>query len=185
MRVRRFMVAVAASASILLLTPSIASADCHATKYPSGSGSLGVGPGTSYGSSYWASSTKFVNGFALGASMSGSNCETTAYDWATVSGHYDARMIRDCDNDSGGYSFDLNEPSSSRTLRGMQKWGVCYAPNGSNSGCTTSSQSESGCMITSMNFSFTTSNKTTRWWVHYSNGTYGYYSGGDVTSATS
>jgi len=60
----------------------------------------------------------------------------------------------------------------------MQKWGVCYGPNNSGSGCINSSRSVSGCTIGIMKFDFdSTTNYSTRWWRRNANGSSNFFDG--------
>lgn len=167
------------------VTAGSALADCHTTRYASGSGTMNKGPAGGYGAASWNVSTRSIRTTADGRSLASGYCVTAAFDWATVSGHFDARMARDCDPGSGSMlDTQVDSNTGGRTLRGMQKWGVCYGPNNTGTGCTTSSMSVSGCTISTMNFVFGTGNNTTRQWRRNSNGTYFYDDGGNPASAS-
>lgn len=185
MHLRRVTTVFVATLLLIVSSASVAAADCFQTKYPTGSGNLYRGPSPSVGSASWNVSTKALTTSASGYSMASGYCVTAAFDWATTREHFDGRMTRDCDRSSGSRVGSTSDTTTGgRTLLGLQKWGVCYGPNNTNQGCTTSTMSMSGCVITTMRFDMTRQNMTTRWWLRTASGQLDYHDGGSVSSAS-
>lgn len=66
-----------------------------------------------------------------GASMSTDICLDSLFDWMTLSGHFDARVARNCApdtervSDSGGDEWQPDDDWGNRTLTGIQKGAGC------------------------------------------------------------
>lgn len=185
---KRGATALCLSGIVVIAGSESALADCH-QGVTSGSGSVTVGSACSSslpsgGTASWNKSGLTISIVATGWCMSSNYCETTWYDWGTSSGHFDARAIRMCYRSASSYSAynQAESTTGGRTLLGMQKWGTCYGVNNSAGTCVTSSQSISGCTLAAVNHTYP--NTSTRMWVRTSTGSYQYYSGGNVSSAS-
>lgn len=104
----------------------------------SGTWSAYVGPASSstnlsYGSAVWNAnvSPRTVALTAYGTAMASGKCETTYFDWGTTNGnHFDARAVRTCKN---GSTMSHTWADSYSAVGGVQKLGVCYAQNNTQS----------------------------------------------------
>jgi hypothetical protein len=159
-------------------------ADCHATNYQASSEKIHTVPVGSWGYAGWNANNPVGPVLTIqsqGINLAAGWCNVVAFDWATAvyGGHYDARMVRDCDGDSDLMSDSLQEKASQ--IIGLQKWGTCYAPAQQYRAewCKVSGMSTPGCgTLANMNFVLTSNNKTTRWWSRSSNGVLSFSSGG-------
>lgn len=120
-------------------------------------------------------------------------CHDAWVDWATVSGHYDARLTRNCDpgsyreTDSGGDGWEP-EPSNwgGRNVTGIQKGAGCVHNQNSITfdTCAQYPQNLSTCSIGS-DYTLTQMKNFVRYWIRYQDGTIGFNSGGKVQEAGS
>lgn len=123
---RRLLVVVAGAITFILIGTTAAWADCHAsTGDTSGSGSETIGAG----SQSWSWNRLIGEAYVSGNANNGMDldkCLDTFVDWMTTSGHYDARIARNC-KPGGGRAGTITEPSSwgGRTISGLQKAGAC------------------------------------------------------------
>ncbi len=72
-----------------------------------------------------------------GAGLASGKCITTYFDWHRLSsGHYDARMVRECRS-----TFQVTRSWTDAVyVDGMQKLGACYATNPSMGTCKSSTK---------------------------------------------
>lgn len=173
--IKRILLVGAAAAAAVVAAPSLAFADCHSTRFPSGSEN--TYSGASLGYTAWNNSTRVVSLRATATNISGGTCITDDFDWATSSGHFDARIVRECVNGIT-YSASATENNlGGRVLLGIQKAGACYGRENTQEGCFTSPTSTAGCTITTMPYQLVTTG-TARWWLHNPIGQYYYNDGG-------
>lgn len=160
-------------------------ADCHDTNSAIGSTSSSIGNSTQQSSWYHTSSVDQVY-----INVSNNNITTPGlclnewYDWATVTGHYDVRLVRNCADNQGRQPTTNGvyvEPSSSRTLKGLQKAAGCSS-NGlyvkDMNQCSQATQNS--CNIPLVNEK-PIPNDYTRDWTRSAGGSPGFDGGGDPT----
>lgn len=198
-----------ASAVLVGAPAAVAFADCspHGNGVNSGSAYFSVGPSGSSQSSTWNLGNRTVYvGTITSSGMSTSRCHDMMFDWATDSGHYDARQVRNCDpgsqasSQSSG-SWPANEPSgwAGRDVNGLQKGAgcvynqssesfvecvqfpdrlpQCVFGNGPGASPYPSNENDSRPIAEKKNF--------TRYISRSENGTLTYNSGGNIASSTS
>lgn len=130
--------AMGVAAAIVATTAVAAAADCNpnANGADSGSAYFNVGSAGSSQSSTWNLADRSVYvGTITGSGMQADKCHDMMFDWATNSGHYDSRQIRNCapgtqtSSQSGTPqgTFPAREPSdwAGRTVSGLQKGAAC------------------------------------------------------------
>lgn len=118
------------------------------------------------------------------------HCADSWFDWSTASGHYDARLTRNCQpgsdrvaaSSTSGYQEHLN----SRELIGIQKLGGCvyYFQDGLLHGCQ-QDPPYGMCDVSNSSVEENGNNYSTYTWLRYTDGSTSYFTGGDPTSSTS
>lgn len=173
---RAFVRAVVLAAALIVALPATAYAG-------EGSGRLYTGPSNTGGDSNgWASWSGYNNTVGVEAAAFGigsGRCISSYFDWRVSSGHYDARAARTCANNRTRHG-DTYEWSG---VQGMQKFGACYGYNDQLGSCTNHPSADIAVTTSSINPD--APNYTTRFWIHRSDGSTVYYSGGDSRSSNS
>lgn len=89
-----------------------------------GYSNIGAGAGWAYANWNGTTNKMWVN--ATANSLAGGWYQDGLFDWATSSGHYDARASRTCDSNSTMFGPTLTDYSQ---VTGLQKFGTCYGPD--------------------------------------------------------
>jgi hypothetical protein len=188
-RMRRLLTLGVAVVGLMVMSSGVAWADCHGNGDNYGAATVHMGGSNKYQYMYWNKADRLVRVVSKTSSgMSTDICLDAYMDWMTESGHYDARIARNCfpatgsyrESDSGGDGYQP-EPAGwgGRTVTGLQKAAGCkYLQTGSTSlGPCDYVEPESVCDISGAH---PWTSKTQRVWIRFQNGLIDYNNGGDV-----
>ena len=188
--VTRLAVALPVAVAAFTLGSGPALAECHYTRYASGSSTERFGTSGHRAWAQWTASTRYLNMSMEAQNMPSGYCVDSWFDWATASGHYDARIVRVCLDYAARYSNagkGITEPVTSRRLLGLQKAAGCYyhLPTRTLTSCTHSPyNSSTSCQIRDSGAADVPSN-CSRAWVIRTDGSAVYYPGGVDPSSCS
>ena len=187
----RLAVSVPVAFAVFALGSGPALAECHYTRYSSGTAIERFGTTGHRAWANWNAGSRFLNISMQAQNMPTNYCVDSWFDWATAWGHYDARVARVCIDYRERYSnagLGITEPVTSRRLLGLQKAAGCYyhLPTKTLTSCTHSPyNSSTSCRIRDSGAADVPSNCSRAWVVH-ANGAVVYYPGGvDPSSCSS
>ena len=181
--IRRGLTVLAAAVVAVVITATLAWADCHGDGDNAGTGTKHVGANNSTQTMTWnlGDRTTYVWSEA-GSGMSTDHCLEAQSDWETVAGHYDARAARTCK--PGGHregTYTEAASWSGRDVTGLQKAAGCiyqqYPPDYLNS-CDYVAESEDTSMCP-FGAAFPWNDKTHAVYLRRENGDIEFNDGGD------
>ena len=180
---QRMVVLAPVVTGLLMLGAGPGMAACHSTRYPDSSTTVTFGATGHEAWSSWDAGRRHLNMSMRSGNMPSAYCVDTWFDWATSSGHYDARVVRVCLDYAARYSNGgdgITEPSTPRRLLGLQKAAGCYYERASRElyACYQSPKNTSGCAIKDSAAADVPSLCSRAWGINTSGQTF-YYDGGD------